>query len=192
MLDVNQDPLGKQAQRLIKDKNIQIWVKELEDGSKAVGIFNLGNVDEVYDLLFSSLGYPVVNEVRDVWRQTDIPNITSSMQAEFALSRRKLFENTLIGVNLYQDYYYYHNILSMNGRKNIIYIFISTLLVFVMHIKLYSQEINEHILYKIVSPSGLVLDNKESRSNSTTIYLCKEEKNNNGQLGGLYIIKIII
>ncbi len=70
----------------------------------------------------------------------------------------------------------------MNGRKNIIYIFISTLLVFVMHIKLYSQEINDHILYKIVSPSGLVLDNKESRSNSTTIYLCKEEKNNNGQL----------
>ena len=80
VLDVNQDPLGKQAQRLIKDKNIQIWVKELEDGSKAVGIFNLGNVDEVYDLLFSSLGYPVVNEVRDVWRQTDIPNITSSMR----------------------------------------------------------------------------------------------------------------
>ena len=80
VLDVNQDPLGKQAQRLIKDKNIQIWVKELEDGSKAVGIFNLGNVDEVYDLLFSSLGYPVVNEVRDVWRQTDILNITSSMR----------------------------------------------------------------------------------------------------------------
>lgn len=51
-------------------------------------IFNLGNVDEVYDLLFSSLGYPVVNEVRVVWQPTDIPNITSSNAAEFALSRR--------------------------------------------------------------------------------------------------------
>jgi beta-galactosidase len=50
------------------------------------------------------------------------------------------------------------------------------------HGKLVSQQINENKLYKIVSPSGLVLDNKKSESNSTNIYLAKDEKNNQGQL----------
>jgi len=47
---------------------------------------------------------------------------------------------------------------------------------------LVSQQINENTLYKIVSPSGLVLDNKKSESNLTNIYLAKDEKNNQGQL----------
>ena len=80
VLEVNQDPLGKQARRIIVNKNIQVWVKEMEDGSKAVGVFNLGDKDEKYDLLFSSLGYSGVNTVRDVWRQVDIPNITASIR----------------------------------------------------------------------------------------------------------------
>jgi beta-galactosidase len=45
-----------------------------------------------------------------------------------------------------------------------------------------SQQIKENVLYKIVSPSGLVLDNKESASNLSKIYLAKELKNNKGQL----------
>ena len=80
VLEVNQDPLGKQARRVIVNRNIQVWVKEMEDGSKAVGVFNLGDKDENYDLLFSSLGYPQVSTVRDVWRQVDIPNISTSIR----------------------------------------------------------------------------------------------------------------
>jgi len=45
-----------------------------------------------------------------------------------------------------------------------------------------SQEIKEDILYKIVSPTGMVLDNKKSPSNLTNIFLARDEKNNNGQL----------
>ena len=80
VLEVNQDPLGKQAARVIVNKDIQVWMKEMEDGSKAIGIFNLGDKDENYDLLFSSLDIPQVYSVRDVWRQVDIPNITTSIR----------------------------------------------------------------------------------------------------------------
>lgn len=80
VLAVNQDPLGKQAQRLIVDNNIQIWAKDLQDGSKAVGIFNLGNRDENYDLILSSLGYSATKQVRDIWRQKDMPYINSSIR----------------------------------------------------------------------------------------------------------------
>ena len=80
VLEVNQDPLGKQAQRIIANKNIQVWIKEMEDGSKAVGVFNLGDKDENYDLIFNSLGYSNVSSVRDLWRQIDIPNVTTSIR----------------------------------------------------------------------------------------------------------------
>jgi hypothetical protein len=70
VLDVNQDPLGKQAQRVKEDGDIQIWVKEMSDGSKAVGIFNLGAEDTIYNADLSKLGFSS-SKVRDLWRQKD-------------------------------------------------------------------------------------------------------------------------
>jgi alpha-galactosidase len=42
VIAINQDPLGKQATRVYSSEKIQVWMKDLEDGSKAVGIFNFG------------------------------------------------------------------------------------------------------------------------------------------------------
>ena len=64
--------------------------------------------------------------------------------------------------------------------KKLFCIVIATL--FSASFKMYSQEINENTLYKIVSPLGLVLDNKESELNATNIFLTKDEKDNKGQL----------
>ena len=40
VLAISQDALGKEARQVRKTDNIQIWVKELENGDKAIGIFN--------------------------------------------------------------------------------------------------------------------------------------------------------
>ncbi len=69
IIAVNQDPLGKQAQRLIEDGNKQVWVKQLEDGSHAIGIFNLGSEDESMEIKWSDLKLPAKGYVRDLWRQ---------------------------------------------------------------------------------------------------------------------------
>lgn len=45
-----------------------------------------------------------------------------------------------------------------------------------------SQEINAEVLYKIVSPSGLVIDNKQSDQNGDGFVLSKNNGNNKGQL----------
>ena len=42
VLDVNQDPLGMQAHRVFKRDDVEVWARPLEDGSLAVGLFNLG------------------------------------------------------------------------------------------------------------------------------------------------------
>jgi hypothetical protein len=74
VLDVNQDVLGKQARRISVEGDIQIWIKELEDGSKAIGFFNLGEEDKPdYRVDFAKAGISDVKEIRDLWRQKNIP-----------------------------------------------------------------------------------------------------------------------
>ncbi len=48
--------------------------------------------------------------------------------------------------------------------------------------KLFSQEINPNILYKIVSPSGFVVDNRDVHDNAASLYLSKNEKSSQGQV----------
>jgi len=71
---VNQDILGRQAQRVVLDGAIQIWARPLSDGSQAVGIFNVGTTDVRVDLrqYFSQMGIGTLQSVRDLWRQQDL------------------------------------------------------------------------------------------------------------------------
>ena len=73
IIAVNQDALGRQADCLYDCDGIQIWGKELSDGTYAAGIFNLGdevvNVD-VPDIL-SKAGWKSVSSCRDLWRQKE-------------------------------------------------------------------------------------------------------------------------
>lgn len=73
VIDINQDPLGKQAQRVSDENQLQIFVKLLEDGSMAVGLFNLSEkVMKDAVLPWSALKIEGSYKVRDVWRQKDL------------------------------------------------------------------------------------------------------------------------
>ncbi|MDP4285064.1 MAG: putative Ig domain-containing protein [Bacteroidota bacterium] len=72
VLAIDQDILGKQAQQKIKTKDVQIWVKSLADGSKAIGIFNMSNAYKVVRLNFSDIGLKGKYIIRDLWRQINV------------------------------------------------------------------------------------------------------------------------
>ncbi|HYM95033.1 MAG TPA: putative Ig domain-containing protein, partial [Chitinophagaceae bacterium] len=72
VLAIDQDPLGKQAKQAVKNDDYQVWLKELEDGSKAVGIFNLSNDYQNISVGSGEIGVDVRSEVRDLWRQKDL------------------------------------------------------------------------------------------------------------------------
>jgi alpha-galactosidase len=76
VIEINQDPLGKQATCLQTIGELRIYVKELEDGSKAVGFCNLG-IDKVELSYkgFEKLGFSGQLNVHDVWRQKDVSTI---------------------------------------------------------------------------------------------------------------------
>jgi len=76
VIDINQDPLGNQATCIQTIGDLRIYVKELEDGSRAVGFCNFGTdiIDFSYTD-FEKLGMNGSFKVRDLWRQKEIGNI---------------------------------------------------------------------------------------------------------------------
>lgn len=72
VLAVDQDPLGKQAQQIIKKEDYQVWMKDMEDGSKAIGIFNMNDNYQTISISSAELGIDSRSEVRDLWRQKDL------------------------------------------------------------------------------------------------------------------------
>ena len=82
VLEVSQDPLGRQAARIAKRGAIEIWAKDLEDGSKAVGLFNRGEGESTVTLKWSDLGVTGKQSVRDLWRQQDIGKFKDQFQTQ--------------------------------------------------------------------------------------------------------------
>lgn len=77
VLDINQDPLGKQATQVGTTGETVVYAKTLEDGSKAVGLFNRGNMATTMSASWGPWGTLAMSEsgemvVRDVWRQKDL------------------------------------------------------------------------------------------------------------------------
>jgi alpha-galactosidase len=81
VLDVNQDPLAKQAARVAKRGDLEVWAKDMEDGSKAVGLFNRGYLASDVTVNWSELGVTGKQRVRDLWRQKDLGEFTEKFTA---------------------------------------------------------------------------------------------------------------
>ena len=84
VIEVNQDPLGKQAHRISKDENVEVWAKQMEDGTIAVGLFNRGEFANAVKVNWSQLGLDGLQTVRDLWRQKDVGNFVESFTANVA------------------------------------------------------------------------------------------------------------
>ena len=82
VLDVSQDPLGRQAARIAKSGSLEIWAKDLEDGSKAVGLFNRGEDTAPITVRWTELGVSGQQSVRDLWRQHDLGKFPDQFQTE--------------------------------------------------------------------------------------------------------------
>jgi alpha-galactosidase len=81
VLAVNQDPLGEQAKRIPAAGQGKVLVKNLEDGSKAVGLFNIGNEPNTVKVKWEQLGITGKHLVRDLWRQKNIGTYKEGFQA---------------------------------------------------------------------------------------------------------------
>ncbi|HUU83538.1 MAG TPA: NPCBM/NEW2 domain-containing protein [Phycisphaerae bacterium] len=72
VLEVNQDPLGKQARRVAVEDTREVWARPLADGTIAVGLFNRGRGEDTVTASWSDLGLQGPQPVRDLWLRRDL------------------------------------------------------------------------------------------------------------------------
>jgi alpha-galactosidase len=84
VLAIDQDSLGKQATTVSKHDNAIVYAKDLEDGSKAVGLFNTGTEPMKVVADFSDLKLDGKQKVRDLWRQQDVGQFAKQYEATVA------------------------------------------------------------------------------------------------------------
>ncbi|MBI4586129.1 MAG: NPCBM/NEW2 domain-containing protein [Planctomycetes bacterium] len=81
VLEVDQDPLGKAGRRVAAEDDLEVWAKDMEDGSKAVGLFNRGEMEAAVAARWGDLGVEGKQRVRDLWRQKDLGVFEGQFQA---------------------------------------------------------------------------------------------------------------
>ena len=72
IIAVNQDALGKAASLLTTLDNTELWVKQLEDGSLALGLLNLSNETIQSKFPFSALQLKGKYKLRNLWKKEDL------------------------------------------------------------------------------------------------------------------------
>jgi alpha-galactosidase len=72
VIAINQDPLGKQARRTVKDRDLEIWKKPLSGGQFALGLLNRARDTQELKVKWSDIGIPRSWRVRDLWSRTDL------------------------------------------------------------------------------------------------------------------------
>jgi alpha-galactosidase len=81
VIDVNQDPLGKQARRVARTDWSEVWSRPLWDGAIAVGLFNRGPKRTEVVARWADLSLRGRHPVRDLWQQKDLGVFDGSFSA---------------------------------------------------------------------------------------------------------------
>jgi alpha-galactosidase len=84
VISVDQDPLGRQGERVGKDGDREVWSKQLKDGSRAVLLFNRGAASQRVSVVWEDIGYPhhLPAQVRDLWQHKDLGRFEGSFFAD--------------------------------------------------------------------------------------------------------------
>jgi alpha-galactosidase len=82
VIDINQDELGQSAAVAQVNENSFIMVKDLVDGTKAVGLFNRGEFPVKVAASWSVIGVRGKRIVRDLWCQKDLGIYDNAYEVE--------------------------------------------------------------------------------------------------------------
>ncbi|MCX8154953.1 MAG: NPCBM/NEW2 domain-containing protein [Verrucomicrobiae bacterium] len=82
VIAVDQDPLGRQARIIAQDRRRLVMLKELADGARAVGLFNLSPLPATMRVTWAELGLSGPWRVRDLWRQKDMGQADRALTAD--------------------------------------------------------------------------------------------------------------
>jgi alpha-galactosidase len=82
VIAIDQDPLGKEATRIAKNGDLEVWARPLHDGAYAVGLFNRGAEQAKITARWSDIGLTGKAHVRDLWAHTDRGEFSNEYSAD--------------------------------------------------------------------------------------------------------------
>jgi alpha-galactosidase len=82
VIEVDQDALGQCARVVPLGEETFAMVKDMEDGSKAIGLFNRGELSAEVTAKWSNLKLAHPQRVRDLWRQKDLDGHDTQFSAK--------------------------------------------------------------------------------------------------------------
>ena len=88
---IDQDALGKQGERKIKNDLWNVFVKPLDKGDVAIAILNRSDAPQKADVNFSDLGLDGKYEIRDLWQHKVIGKKEKNWKGEVVSHETKLF-----------------------------------------------------------------------------------------------------
>jgi alpha-galactosidase len=78
VLALDQNALGDQAVRVATVGAADVYLKNLEDGGKALGFFNRDSTEQTLACgKLGQLDFTTRQHVRDLWRHQDLPDIVN-------------------------------------------------------------------------------------------------------------------
>ncbi len=74
VIAVDQDALGIQAKRVKKSDGLEIWVKQMSDGGRAIGLLNRTGSEAPIEVRWTDLGYPdkMSANIRNLWEHKTV------------------------------------------------------------------------------------------------------------------------
>ena len=86
VIAVNQDPLGSEGRRVRKDGGLEVWAKQMQDGSRSVVLLNRDTSEKEITVSWEDIGYPghLSASVRDLWRAKDLGQYKEKFSARVA------------------------------------------------------------------------------------------------------------
>jgi alpha-galactosidase len=83
LIAVDQDAMGLQGRRVKREGELDVWARQLADGSRAVALLNRGTAESKMSVNWNELGYPnnLSATVRDLWAKKDLGRQTGSFTA---------------------------------------------------------------------------------------------------------------
>lgn len=83
VIAVDQDPIGRQGRRVHKDGDLEVYARQMKDGSRAVVLLNRGTSEKEISVAWEDLGYPahLSAAVRDLWQGKDLGQFKEKFSA---------------------------------------------------------------------------------------------------------------
>jgi len=83
VIAIDQDPAGIEGHRVKRHNGLEVWTRELHDGSRAVALLNRTGAEARITVDWPDIGYPahLAAKVRDLWEKKDLGEMSGKFTA---------------------------------------------------------------------------------------------------------------